>query len=170
MRTIYLLRHAKSSWHDPGLADFDRPLNPRGMRAGPVIGGYFENNGYRPELILCSASRRTLETLSLVKPFIDLATPTLIEDGLYLASAGTILERLQSVDDAYRSAMVIAHNPGLEDAVGLLRHPDSAVDLPDKFPTAALAVFKAPIERWAELRAHSAKLTDLAKPRDFDGD
>ncbi len=169
MKTLYLLRHAKSSWHDPGINDFERPLNPRGLRNAPLIGSYMAEHAYMPEVILCSAARRTLETLSLVKPFLGLTVPTLIQDGLYLASARMLLEAVNEIDDSFGSALVIAHNPGLEDLCRLLADAgQSSTPIPDTMPTAGLAVFKCDAGQWQDIEEGHSRLVDIVTPRHID--
>src|SRR5690349_9772479 len=111
MRRLFLLRHAKSSWEDPDLADRDRPLAPRGRRAAKAIGEYVRREGIAPALVLCSSSRRTRETLDRLG--LGGGVPTLIEDELYGASARALLGRLQQVDDGVESVLLVAHNPGI---------------------------------------------------------
>ena len=167
MKTLYLLRHAKSSWNDPMLDDYDRPLNPRGMRSAPLMGDYMRAKGYRPDVVLCSSARRTLETLSLIKPSIGLDLPTLVEDGLYLASADTIIGRVQEIEPRYESALVVGHNPGLEDAVLLLCRPDqpAGTEIPRAMPTAGLAVIAFDGPDWDAVREGTGTLTDFSVPR-----
>ncbi len=169
MKTLLLLRHAKSSWHDPGLNDFDRPLNPRGLRNAPLIGGYMANHGYVPDVILCSSSRRTLETLSLIKPFLGLTIPTQIEDGLYLASARMLISTINEIDNGYGSALVIAHNPGLEDCVGLLTDEEhSTRQVPEALPTAGLALLRFSVPDWESVADGEGELLDFAAPKSMD--
>ncbi|MGF1455139.1 MAG: histidine phosphatase family protein [Alphaproteobacteria bacterium] len=169
MKTLYLLRHAKSSWHDPALNDFDRPLNPRGLRNAPLIGSYMAEHGYLPEVILCSAARRTLETLSLIKPYVGLSTPTLVQDGLYLASARMLLSAVNEIDDSFSSALVIAHNPGLEDLCSFLslKGPE-ARPAPETLPTAGLVVFRCTATAWEDLAEGTGRLLDVIMPRALD--
>ena len=94
-KQLFVLRHAKSSWEDPGLDDHDRPLAPRGRRAVKLLGQHIHDSGIRPDLVLCSSSRRTLETLESVAP----GGEVLIEPELYAASASEIIERLRQVPD-----------------------------------------------------------------------
>ena len=116
MKTLFLLRHAKSSWSEPGLADFDRPLNERGRRAAPLIARHLARGGLLPDLILCSAALRTRETLALMLPGLARDAVVRIESGLYGADAGTLLRRLERVEAAVDCILLIAHNPGLEDS------------------------------------------------------
>ena len=115
-KRLLLLRHAKSSWDDPALADHDRPLAPRGRRAAKLIGEHLRENQIGVSLVLCSSARRARETLDLVQ------TPgeVLIERELYGASADELLARLRRVPDQRGTVMLIGHNPAIEDlAVGL---------------------------------------------------
>lgn len=165
LKTLYLLRHAKSSWHDPGLNDFERPLNPRGLRNAPIVGSYMAQKDYMPEVIFCSSARRTLETLSLIKPFIGLTTATHVEDGLYLASAPVLIGTAQDIEDSFSSALLIAHNPGLEDCLLLLAHAArSKVPVPNAVPTAALGVFRFEADRWSGIGEGSGALVDFVTP------
>ena len=113
MHTLYLLRHAKSSWSDATLVDHERPLSPRGRRDAKRIADHLLRLGIVPALVLCSTARRTRETLELVGRALDAATVSL-ESELYAASATTLLERLHAVPEEVGSVMLIGHNPGLE--------------------------------------------------------
>ncbi len=166
MKTLFLLRHAKSSWNDPMLDDFDRPLNPRGLRSAPVMGEYMKSKGYAPDLVLCSSARRTLETLSLIKPFIGLDLPTRIEDGLYLASADSIIMRAREIDDRFAAVLWIGHNPGLEDAVLLLTtRKGENTQQTQVMPTAALAMLTMDVASWRDVGEGTARLSDFSAPR-----
>ena len=142
MRTLLLLRHAKSSWADPTVADHDRPLAPRGARAAHQIESHLRREGIRPALVLCSSAGRAQETLSAVRPALSDSADVRIESDLYGADAATILQRLRSVDPTVASVMIIGHNPGLELlAVDLAGDGDAMAlaQLRTKFPTGALA-------------------------------
>src|SRR6516164_9381167 len=102
-RQLFVLRHAKSSWDDPGLDDHERPLAPRGRRAVKLLGKHMRSHGIQPDQVLCSPARRTRETLDGAAP----GGETLIEPELYYASAAEILERLRRVPDEVDSVMVI---------------------------------------------------------------
>jgi phosphohistidine phosphatase len=169
MKRLYLLRHAKSSWKDPELADHDRPLAGRGRRASNAIAGHLLEQGIEPELVLCSSARRTRETLERVEP--ALGTPTVqIEPELYAAGAGELLERLRRVPDTVGSVMLIGHNPGMEDlALDLARPSPEAREMAEKFPTAALATLVFEAERWGALDRGAAELAAFVRPRDLEG-
>ena len=140
MRRLFLLRHAKSAWDDPALDDFDRPLNERGRNAAAAMAAFFNREGYRPDVVLCSPARRTRETLAAFSGLPQPAFPP----ALYHASAETII-RLVEDGLASGSVLVVGHNPGMHNAV-LRLLPNDAPERPRlraKFPTGALAVFDA---------------------------
>jgi phosphohistidine phosphatase len=164
-KRLVLLRHAKSSWSEPGLADHDRPLNGRGRRAAPVVGRHLRDAGLVPDLVLCSSAvraRATLAGLGLPEE-VDVR----IEDDLYGADPDEIVARLRTVPDHVGSVLVIAHNPGLEELTELL--VADARSCPDRFPTAAVAELRLPIERWDDLAPHRAVLASFVTPRELDG-
>lgn len=166
-KRLYVLRHAKSSWEDPGLDDHERPLAPRGRRAVEVLADHFRARGIEPALILCSSARRTRETLEGA----GLHGETAIEDELYSATPGQVLERLRRIPDEVSSAMVIGHNPAMQ--VLVLRLAAAApseldgsglAEVQRKFPTGALATleFGSP---WSELSPNGARLTAFVRPK-----
>ncbi|MBT5415634.1 MAG: histidine phosphatase family protein [Rhodospirillaceae bacterium] len=170
MKTLLLLRHAKSSWADPARADFDRPLNDRGRRAAPAIGGRIAAAGLQPDLVLCSAAQRTRETLGLILPNLCGDAVLRIESGLYNADATVLLDRLRRVDAAIGTIMVIAHNPGLEDlATTICGGGDETLmrRMAERFPTAALAIFSLDAPHWTALSENAAILKEFVVPRDL---
>jgi phosphohistidine phosphatase len=172
MKTLYLLRHFKSSWKDKDLEDFDRPLGKRGRRAGELMAAYVARNGIGPAQILCSPSRRTRETLDRMLESFGGAVPTRFEKGIYLADAPALLRRLRRLGDT-ASVMIIGHNPGLETLARALvgsGERDARIRLASKFPTGALAVLSANIENWRELEAGCARLDAFVRPRDLESD
>ena len=109
MHRLYLLRHAKSAWDDPALDDHDRPLTPRGERAAVTMGQHMQQQGLRPDLVLCSSARRARDTWMLIESRLS-GTPTvLVEPGLYLAGVLALLERLKSLDEGVGAALLIVH-------------------------------------------------------------
>ena len=113
---LYLLRHAKSSWGDAGLADHDRPLAPRGEKAAREVAEHARKRGIEPALVLCSTAVRARQTLAA----FSFAGRVSYEDGLYGASAGDLVARLRRLPDELPEAMVVAHNPGLQELALLL--------------------------------------------------
>lgn len=174
MLTLYLLRHAKSSWDDPTLSDFDRPLNPRGRRAAPVVGRYMAEHDMLPEVILCSAARRTRETLGLILPALSRDCTIHVERRLYdLGGAAGLTARLGEIAGLERRVLMIGHNPALEDlAHGLAgpgSDPDARRDMARKFPTAALAHFRIDRDGWADIGPGSGMLQSFTVPKHLMG-
>jgi phosphohistidine phosphatase len=166
VRTVILLRHGKSSWSDPTLADLDRPLAPRGERASRTIAKYMRRKKIRPALVLCSPSLRTRQTLEAIESSLGKSCAVELVPQLYAASERKLLERLQAVPDSVGSVMLIGHNPGLHDLACVLA--SRGADLPrleQKFPTAALATLVADGDSWAALRPGDAELVDYVVPR-----
>lgn len=167
MKRLYLLRHAKSSWKDPGLADHDRPLAGRGRRAAKAVARHLRELGIEPELVMCSTARRARETLERLEPVLGTGA-VWVERELYGAGAGALLEQLRGVPDAVGSVLVIGHNPGLQRLALALARPAPAVEeLEAKYPTAGLAalVFEGP--SWRDLDRGSAELVGFVRPRDL---
>jgi phosphohistidine phosphatase len=163
-KRLFILRHAKSSWDDPGLEDRERPLAPRGQRAVAVLAEHLKANAIAPELVLCSSSRRTRETLD----GIGAGGRQVIERELYGASADELLARLQRVDDEVESVMVIGHNPTMQTLVLRLAAGSPAADelaqAQAKFPTGALATL-AFESAWSGLGPGRAQLTAFVRPK-----
>src|SRR4051812_39989914 len=112
MKRLYVLRHAKSSWDDPALADHDRPLNKRGRAAAKTIARHLRKEGIEPELVLCSTARRARETLERIEPALG-RRAVRVERELYGAGARALHERVHEVSDRIGSGMPIRHKPGL---------------------------------------------------------
>jgi len=142
MKTVALLRHAKSSWDSPASSDFQRPLNSRGIRDAPRIGTWIAEQGIRPDWVLCSAATRAQETLAGLQTTLDLGDNITITEDLYLAPPTTAVELLSQVDDSVECTLVIAHNPGMEGLLWGLCGTDNSM------PTCALAVIELPIDSW----------------------
>lgn len=164
MKTLMLLRHAKSSWKDSNLADHDRPLNKRGKKAAPQMGSLLSAEGLVPDLILSSTAVRARETAEAVAKSASYEGPIELLESLYLAAPGTLLGEAQSrTPDSVVRLLLVAHNPGMEDLVEILagaRHT---------FPTSALAVFEVAIERWKALELGvETKLSKIYRPKEIE--
>lgn len=162
-RRLYLLRHAKSSWDDPSLADHDRPLAPRGLRAGELLAEHVRRAGIAPRLVLCSSSARTRATLALLE--LPGEPVVLYERGLYAAPARALLDRLRAVREDVDSVMLVGHSSGIEDlALLLARKGEELGQMREKFPTGALASLQIGVG-WRELGERSATLAAFVTPR-----
>ena len=169
-RVLYLFRHAKSSWDDVSLADFDRPLASRGRRAGKTMADYMGWADLRPGLILCSSSARTRETLEKVLPVLGGDVPVKYEKALYDAGANALLSRLRRVPDKVKSVLVVGHNPSLQAlAVGLAGagDPEAMSRLQAKYPTAGLVTLVLMQDHWRDLGPDSCDLHSFVTPREL---
>jgi phosphohistidine phosphatase len=168
-RRLVLLRHAKSSWETAGLADHDRPLAPRGRRAAAALCRHLERTDIVPDLVLCSTARRAVESWDAVAPAFPRATPVEFSSELYGATATDLLRRVRQVPQAIGCALVVGHNPGLEDlAIGLADSGPAELlrRLQTKFPTGALATLVVP-GRWSNTGWGTAELTGYVVPREL---
>jgi len=170
VKVILLLRHAKSAWGDTGLPDHDRPLNPRGERAAEAMADHLLAKTRVPDLILCSTATRARQTLApLIERITAPAPPIALENGLYLASAETLMARLQDLPETVSTVLVIGHNDGMWQLAERLAGRGKATllaALHEKFPTGALATLKVD-ESWSALAAGAATLAAFARPRDL---
>lgn len=161
MKTLYLLRHAKAAPESP-LGDAQRPLTKRGRKAAKAMAEFLGGLDPAPQLVLSSTAARTRETLELVLPALHPPPTVRQEEGLYLAEASRLLERLRNLPAPVQCVLLIGHNPGLHELGARL-----AVDperLAEGFPTAALAALQAP-GSWAALHWHKAQLTLYQTPK-----
>lgn len=169
MLTLILLRHAKSSWNDPSLADFDRPLAPRGAEAAPRMGRHMRRMGIRPDHIICSPARRTRETLALVIQELLPPVPSVVfDERIYEAPAGLLLESIEDSPARLRTLMMVGHNPGLQELILHLAAPDASgsyAEVASKFPTAALAVLEFEATTWTAIEQTPGRITHLMTPR-----
>jgi phosphohistidine phosphatase len=166
MHRLLLLRHAKSSWDDPSLADRDRPLAPRGHRAAERMADHLRSDFPHPDLVLCSPALRTRETLDrMSNAFGD--AEVVVDDELYGAGEGELLERLRAVDDRFETVAVIGHNPGIHDlAIALAGSGAELGRMGAKFPTGALAVL-AFDEPWRDVSPGGGLLEAFVTPKDL---
>jgi phosphohistidine phosphatase len=168
MKSLTLLRHAKSTWDDPVASDFDRPLNPRGRRAARAVGEAMKAAGLGFDLVLASPARRVIETLDEVATAFGPLDPV-YEPRLYLASADTLLEIARTARDDIGRLMLVGHNPGLENlALRLTRKSPLRSEVELKYPTGTLAGIALPVERWSEVLDGSGTLMRFIRPRDLD--
>jgi phosphohistidine phosphatase len=168
MASLYLLRHAKAAPAAPGMRDFDRPLDARGVRDARLIGKALSEKGINPQVILCSASLRTRQTLEEIAPFLPFAGGTLFSSALYSADAQGYLQEIKSVQHS-SSLMVIGHNPSTEELAGFLvsgKDRQAADLILQGFPTGALAHFEFD-GTLPHLKPHSCALIAFLRPKDL---
>lgn len=169
-RTLLLLRHAKSSWDDPSLDDFDRPLAKRGHNAAPRIAREMARRGWQPDYALISPALRTQQTWELVAEILSGNIPHDFVPTIYEAPAARILEAVRAAPEDARCLLVVGHNPGLETLSTFIASPESDADalgrLSGKFPTAALARFSLG-GAWRGLGPGTAMLEAFVTPKEL---
>jgi phosphohistidine phosphatase len=155
-RTMYVLRHTKSSWDDETLSDYDRPLAARGLRDGKRLARHFAEANVRPDVVLCSSARRAQETLAQIA--VALGAPAVrMLDELYGADVDDVIALVHELDDTFTSVLVIGHNP----CVAELAQTD------EKYPTGALATLRWDAESWDDLRPGEAEVVSIVTPREL---
>lgn len=168
MKTLTLLRHAKSTWNDPVARDFDRPLNPRGRRAARTVGAEMRARGLGFDRVVASPAKRVMETLGeLEQTFGRLGT--VYDERLYLAGTAALLDIIHETDDGVDRLLLVGHNPGLEELVLLLARDNKLrAEAAIKYPTATLAEIAFAVERWAAIAEDMGDLDRFIRPRDLD--
>lgn len=169
MKTVHLLRHAKSSWDNPLQADRDRPLNERGQDQASRMAGHFRRRALRPGLVLCSPAARARQTLDMIAPELG-KTPIKVEDGLYEADWTKLLERLRALPAELESVLVVGHNPALEDLAAELGREGGGADLARllaKYPAGALASLEIESRDWKGAGTAPGRLAGFVVPADL---
>lgn len=156
MKTLILMRHAKSDSTNPGQSDKERGLHPRGRRTAALMGAWLTDEGYLPEAALVSGAVRTRETWDR----LGLKAEATFDDSLYLAEADAILHAIQNAP-ACNSLLVLGHNPGMEAAMGMMTMGENRVSA----PTCATAVLTVPATDWRDVRFDSASLIAYETPK-----
>jgi phosphohistidine phosphatase len=161
MKRLYVLRHAKSSWDDASLSDFDRPLNERGLDAAPLMGKVMRKRGYIPDAVFSSPAKRAKKTAKLATDAAGIESSIIFDERIYEASPQKLVEVLSTVDGAAASAMIVGHNPGMEGLIRLLTGETVSM------PTAALAIIDLEVEQWNDLDHQTGKLVAMLRPKEL---
>jgi phosphohistidine phosphatase len=176
-RTLILLRHAKSEW--PDVPDHDRPLAERGRRDAPVVGGWLAESGHVPDQVLCSSARRTRETWELVREQLGADPAVVVEDRVYQATPGSLLEVIRQVEPSRRTVLVVGHAPAVPGLAALL--PAEAAPgadgsaaaaqerIREKYPTASATIMEFDGD-WARLQPGAVRLIAFVTPRELQPD
>lgn len=162
MKTLILLRHAKSDWEDATLRDFDRPLAKRGKRDAPRMGRALNEKSIQPDLLVCSPAVRAKQTLEKFTEAAALELPIAFEPNIYEASVGELMKIVRRLPNAKNSVLMIGHNPGFEALLWRL------TGVSDNMPTAALACIELPVENWEDVAENQGRLVWLMTPKTLD--
>ncbi|MBD3307013.1 histidine phosphatase family protein [candidate division KSB3 bacterium] len=147
MKRLYLIRHAKSSWKDQSLADFDRPLNKRGKRDAPFMGQRLASYQVTPDLLMSSPAKRALTTAKTIAEEIGYPPTAIVtEPSIYGAGAASLLTVIQAIKDAAHEVMLVGHNPGLTTLAESLTNT-----MVDNIPTCGIFCVDLPVESWTEV-------------------
>ena len=165
MKTLLLMRHAKSSWKDTELSDIDRPLSKRGKKDAPQMGALLLEKELVPQIILSSPAVRARQTAELLAAACEFTGDVQYLDSFYLAEPAAYVEGLVALPDDIELAMVIGHNPGLE---GLLQMISGRIE---SLPTSTIAYLSVPISSWHELRSDTeGELLELLLPYEIEAE
>ncbi|HEX6731609.1 MAG TPA: histidine phosphatase family protein [Pyrinomonadaceae bacterium] len=162
MKTLYILRHAKSSWKDETLPDFERPLNRRGQRAAETLGHYFRENEIVPDLILASPAFRARETIEIIIKTAKWRTELRYDERIYEASAMRLFEVVSQIENDHKTVLLVGHNPGLEELLQLLTGNI------EQMPTGGLAKVALKAAKWGNALQKKASLESFVKPRELE--
>ena len=156
------MRHAKSSWDNAAMSDFERPLNERGLKTAPLMGEYIRENQLQPDSIVSSPAERARQTAQLVKESAQIESEIIFNENIYEASVGRLLEVIGEQPETVKSILLVGHNPGLE---GLIKFTTGETHA---MPTAALAIIDLPIEKWSDVGNSEGDLRDLIRPKEIE--
>ncbi len=161
MKTLLLLRHAKSSWGDPAARDFDRPLNKRGMKAAPLIGRYMRKRRVIPNVVISSPAVRARQTAESVVEAAGIDAKAQFEARIYEASVEQLMSVVSEIEERADVVLLVGHNFGIEQFLerltGEVHH----------MPTAALAQISLELEEWGEVRDRAGTLDWIVKPKEL---
>ena len=162
MKTLFLLRHAKSSWKDETLADFERPLNSRGKRASQTMAAFLNQEKIKPDLILSSTAQRARETIEIIRQCGAASGDLRFDERIYEATVDRLFEVITEIDNAVRVALIVGHNPGMEELIKGLTGTS------EPMPTAALAKIPLKISNWKNAPEKPGTLEWVMTPKQLD--
>lgn len=160
MKTLYVMRHAKSSWDDASQSDFERPLNERGLKTARFMGELLKKRSIVPQLIVSSPATRARQTAEIVVESAGFGLPIRFDERIYEASANSVFNLVREFDDRYASALIVGHNPGFEQLVHVLTREPLAM------PTAGFAAISVDASKWSSLEASLNDLAFYIHPRE----
>lgn len=170
MKTVLLLRHAKSSWDHPGLEDFRRPLAPRGQKAATRMGRYMAEERLSPDRVLCSGALRAVQTWDRIAEELEEEISPEIRDDIYHASSDSLIRLLRTLPGSCGSILLVGHNPTFQSLALRLSgsgRPEALEALRKKYPTGALAVLEFPLDSWRGVADGGGELRAFVRPKDL---
>lgn len=169
MKELLILRHAKAANDSESGRDFDRPLNEQGREAADFLGKYLQAHHELPDLVCCSDALRTRETFLRIMDKLPRPLPVSYQNGLYLSSAGDLLDYVNAIPEAAERVLLIGHNPGMHHLARILSGSGDAealTALEYKFPTGGMAIIQFPPDsKWQSIGPNSGKLTAFLRPK-----
>lgn len=160
MKKLFILRHAKSSWDRPDLADFDRELNHRGLIASPFMGELIARKEYLPDLIISSPAKRARQTAVIVKESSGSNAELRFDERIYEASPQALRQIVSELGEETNSALIVGHNPGIEGFIQFLTGSN------EPMPTAAFASITLNIDKWSGLSAGCGDIREILRPKE----
>jgi len=163
MKTLYVARHAKSSWDNPKLDDFDRPLNNRGKKDAPLMGEMLKKRNCMPDIIITSPAKRAKKTANKIAGKLNFNKHLILKDKrLYHAGVNVIASVISEVDEAYDKLMIFGHNPGFTDFVNHIS--DAGLD---NIPTCGVVIIKFDIDSWQDISSTKGAIEAFEYPKKF---
>ncbi len=159
MKTLYIIRHAKSSWKNLDLDDFDRPLNKRGGHDAPMMGERLRQKKIMPDLILSSPAKRAKMTVESIAKTVHYDKKIVFEKNIYEADENTLQSIVNNIDDKYNITFLIGHNPGLNDFI------ESYVGFDENLPTCGVVCIVFTCKHWRETSSKNATLSFIDYPK-----
>tara|TARA_Y100000590_G_scaffold220753_1_gene249830 strand:- start:1392 stop:1904 length:513 start_codon:yes stop_codon:yes gene_type:complete len=170
MKTIFLLRHAKSSWDNTKLEDFDRPLATRGIKSCKKIGKFFKKKKLVPDIVYCSTAVRAKQTWDLINRIVEKKKNIIYEDQLYMANSSIFMNFVKKTNDNFKTLMIVSHNPGIENfAIELIKNKESDFykDINLKYPTGGIAIINFKLKHWSKMNYETGDIYEFIKPREL---
>lgn len=160
MKTIYLVRHAKSSWEDIGQDDHERPLNERGRKDAPRMAKYLASRSINPGITLCSTSKRTKETYSYFTSYFS-GVPLSLSRKLYHASVNSLMDEIMALDEKYDGAFLFGHNNGVSEFVSIILNKTVSLS------TCSFTQIEFDAEHWKEIDLLKARVVFAISPKEL---
>lgn len=161
MKTLFVIRHAKSSWNDPDLDDIDRPLNKRGKRNAPEMGKRLSAKGVKPDLLITSPAKRAATTAKKIAKALSYPKDQIVIDQtLYHGTNQEVINVIRNVSDEIGTLMIFGHNPGFTDLVNQLS--GSSIY---NIPTCGIAEIGFDIQSWNDIDKNKGRLIDFDYPK-----